>query len=247
MKAKHTAAVIVFVAAVATFIGLTATNTFALPNIPLLQQEQVKQDPQSTQAIPQTDKNSVSDSNELEKETEDEDSDEVDPQQASLAKITLEMAKSIAVRHVSAQLSDIREVELENEGGKLIYSVEISKDAKLLTVEVDAITGRVITVEQDDDDANEVEEQETETNEDTEDQDEVDPQQASQAQLTAEQAKEIAVKHVGAQLSDVREVELESEGGKLIYSVEIVKDGMLVEVEIDATNGNVVSVEHGDD
>jgi uncharacterized membrane protein YkoI len=216
MKAKHTVAVIVFVAAVATFIGLTGTNTFALPNIPLVVQEQVKQDPQSIQTISQTDRNSASDSNEQEKETEDEDSDEVDPQQASLARITVERAKSIAVRHVSAQLSDVRQVEQENEGSKLIYSVEISKDAKVLTVEVDAVTGSVITVEQDDDDANEVKAQERETDEDTEDQDEVDPQQASQAQLTAEQAKEIAVKHVGAQLSDVREVELESEGGKLI-------------------------------
>ena len=167
MKVKYTVAVIVFVAAIAAFIGLTATNTFALPTIPLLQQEQVKQDPQSIQTIPETDKDSTTDSNEVEAEP-NEDADE----------------------------------QLEAE---------------------------------------------TETNDDSEDQDQIDPQQASQSTLTADEAKAIAVKHVSAQLSDVREVELESENGHLVYSVEIAKDGKLVEVEIDATNGNVIAVEHGDD
>lgn len=169
MKVKHTVAVIVFVAAIAAFIGLTATNTFALPNIPILQLQQVKQGPQSIQTIPETEKYSKTDSKEVEVETKtNEESDE----------------------------------ELETE---------------------------------------------METNDDSDEQNQVDAQQASKATITAEEAKEIAVKHVSAQLSDVREVELESEGGKLIYSVEIVKDGKLVEVEIDATNGNVIAVEHGDD
>jgi len=258
MKVKHTVAVIVFVAAIAAFIGLTATNTFALPTIPMLQQEQVKQDPQSLQTITETDKDSKADRSEVEVETEtkddadeqleaetetNEDSDEVDAQQASQATITADEAKAIAVKHVSAQLSDVREVELENENGHLVYSVEIARDGKLFEVEVDAINGTVMILEQDDDSYNGNEE--TETNEDADEQ--VNPQQASQSTITAEEAKEIAVKHVGAQLSDVREVELESEGGKLIYSVEIVKDGKLVEVEIDATNGNVIAVEHGDD
>ncbi|MGH9876302.1 MAG: hypothetical protein ACRD5H_01575, partial [Nitrososphaerales archaeon] len=113
MNVKYTVAVVVFVGAVAAFIGLTATNTFAIPGIPILQPEQVKQDPQSTLTIPQTDKSSASDSNETEDETEDEDSDEVNAQQASQAKISAEQAKAIAVKHVGAQLSDVKEVELE--------------------------------------------------------------------------------------------------------------------------------------
>ena len=147
MKVKYTVAVIVFVAAIAAFIGLTATNTFALPGIPMLQQEQVKQDPQSTQTETDKDQN---DSN-VAVETEDEDSDEVNAQQASQAKITADEAKEIAVKHVGAQLSDVKEVELESEGGKLLYSVEIVKDYKLVEVEIDATNGDVISVEHGDD------------------------------------------------------------------------------------------------
>jgi len=155
MKVKHTIAVFVFVAAVATFIGLTATNTFALPNIPILQQEQLKQSLQSIQTITETNTDRETDVNEIEAETEtnndSDDQDQVDPQQASQAKITADEAKAIAVKHVSAQLSDVKEVELENEGGHLVYSVEIRKDGKLFEVEVDASNGNVIAVEQDDD------------------------------------------------------------------------------------------------
>jgi len=243
MNVKYTVAVIVFVAAIASFIGLTATNTFAIPGIPMLQQEQVKQDPQSIQTETDKDQN---DSN-VAVETEDEDSDEVNAQQANQAKITAEEAKEIAVKHVDAQLSDVKEVELERENGYLEYSVELVKDGKLLAVEVDAITGSIITVEQDDDGPNEAEEEETETNEDAEDQDEVDPQQANQAKITAEEAKAIAVKHVDAQLSDVREVELENHNGHLVYSVEIAKPGKLFEVEVDAVTGVVMILEQDDD
>lgn len=246
MKAKYTVAFIVFVGAIAAFIGLTATNTFAIPGIPMLQQEQVKPSPQSIQT--ETDKDQT-DSN-VEVETEDEDSDEVNAQQASQAQITAEEAKAIAVKHVSAKLSDVKEVELENHNGNLVYSVEIAKDGKLFEVEVDAINGTVMILEQDDDngseenETNEVED-ETETNEEANEQ--ANPQQVSKSIISQQEAKEIAVKHVGAQLSDVKAVELESEGGKTIYSVEIVIDYKLVEVEIDATNGNVIGVEHGDD
>ncbi len=246
MKVKHTVAVIVFVGAIAAFIGLTATNTFAIPGIPILQQEQVKQETQSTQTIPQTDKSSVSDTNEVEDETEDEDSDEVDPRQASKARITAEQATEIAVKHVGVQLSDVKEVELEKENGRLQYSVELVKDGKMLAVEIDAITGSIITIEQDDD-TNEAEEEETEAKDDAEDQDEVNPHQASQAQITAEEAKAIAVKAVGAQLSDIKEVELENHNGNLVYSIEIAKDGKLFEVEVDAITGTVMILEQDDD
>ena len=143
MKLKYTVGVIVFVGAIAAFVGLTATNTFAVPGIPILQQEQAKQDTQSIQT--ETEKEQTDNNVEVETETvdsgeqldveteanddaEDEDQDQVSPQQASKAIITQHEAKEIAVKHVGAQLSDVRAVELESEGGKLLYSVEIVKD-----------------------------------------------------------------------------------------------------------------------
>lgn len=59
--------------------------------------------------------------------------------------------------------------------------------------------------------------------------------------LTAAQAIEIALDEVPGEF---REAELEREGGKRIYEIEIRKaDGVLVEVDVDAETGMVLDVE----
>jgi uncharacterized membrane protein YkoI len=46
----------------------------------------------------------------------------------------------------------------------------------------------------------------------------------------------------------MRKAELERDGGRLVYDVEIRKaDGILMEVEIDARSGNVLEIELEDD
>lgn len=83
------------------------------------------------------------------KETnEDEEADSVSPQAAGHATITVDQAKNIAATHISAQPSDVHSASLEDEGGQLVYSVEIAKAGSLFDVEVDAITGQVSNVEQ---------------------------------------------------------------------------------------------------
>lgn len=66
------------------------------------------------------------------------------------AKISMEQARKTALERVSGT---IVEEEIERERGRLIYSFEI-RDAnrKIQEVEIDAMTGALIGVEEEDDD-----------------------------------------------------------------------------------------------
>lgn len=67
---------------------------------------------------------------------------------------------------------------------------------------------------------------------------------AKQARITMEQARETALKRAPGK---IEEGELEKENGKLVYSFDIrTSDGMITEVQVDAKNGEVVSVEKED-
>ena len=64
---------------------------------------------------------------------------------------------------------------------------------------------------------------------------------AKQAKITMSQAREIAKKKAAGK---IEEQELEKEHGKLVYSFDIRNaKGTTTEVQVDAKNGNVVSVE----
>lgn len=52
-----------------------------------------------------------------------------------------EQAKSTAVINTSAQASDVKSVQLEDENWNLVYSAVILKDNKTFDVKVDAING----------------------------------------------------------------------------------------------------------
>ncbi|MGI0016730.1 MAG: PepSY domain-containing protein, partial [Nitrososphaera sp.] len=82
---------------------------------------------------------------------EDDEEESVDPNLANQAKITADEAKVIAANHLSVDPSAIQFIELEKEAGLLIYSVELVKDSQPIDVEVDAFTGDVVNVEQEDD------------------------------------------------------------------------------------------------
>ena len=62
-----------------------------------------------------------------------------------------EAAIEIALAEVPGQ---VRETELENEDGKMVYEIEIiaAADGKEMEVEIDAETGAVLEVEAEDDD-----------------------------------------------------------------------------------------------
>jgi uncharacterized membrane protein YkoI len=72
------------------------------------------------------------------------------------AKISQEIAGTAALKEVPG---DLGEVSLENENGNVVYSVEISTDAGNKDVKVDAGNGKVLCVENDDE--NETDEEES--------------------------------------------------------------------------------------
>ena len=82
---------------------------------------------------------------------EADEEESIDPSLVNQVMITANEAKDIASNHLSIQPSAVQSIELEKEGGQLIYSVELTKDNHSIEVEVDAITGKVVEVEQDDD------------------------------------------------------------------------------------------------
>ena len=59
------------------------------------------------------------------------------------AKISMEKAKEIALKHVKKG-SRIASSELEREHGKLIYSFDITTKKGVTEVNVDAITGKIV-------------------------------------------------------------------------------------------------------
>ncbi len=99
-----------------------------------------------------------------------DEADIIDPQLASQAKVTPDQARDTAMKHVSAQPSDVKSVELDDENGQLVYSVEIAKAGQSSDVKVDAISGQVAYVEQAEDDEfaddGEIDDNDAETNDD---------------------------------------------------------------------------------
>lgn len=72
---------------------------------------------------------------------------------ADLAKISLDSAMNAALKQVPGK---VLKVELENENGYLVYGVEIAKpDHQIVDVKVDAGNGKILKIDQDNDEGHE--------------------------------------------------------------------------------------------
>lgn len=131
----------------------------------------------------------------------------------SEASISVEEAVAIAQAAGSGSTGD---VELERSGGQLVYEVEVGQT----DVYIDAMTGEVLGT-------------------DPEDADDNDAEAMGEPAVSVEQA--IAAAQAAAS-GAVGEVELDSELGRLVYSVEVGNQ----EVLVDAADGAVLSVDHDD-
>ena len=140
--------------------------------------------------------------------------------------ISIEQAKTIALQRVSGAITD---VELKNENGMLLYEVEITENNKETEVLIEAKTGTVLSIESDEEDQEIAPDDLTETG----------------SLITEEQAKQIALNHIGE--GGIIEIELERESGIILYSIGIISDQKEVEVEIDAETGEILEVEWEDD
>lgn len=87
-----------------------------------------------------------------------EKEDKPNPKLAKQAKISMEKAKEIALGKATGAVED---AELEKEHGKLVYSFDIRNEKGTITeVQVDAKTGKIVSVEEEDKAAEEKEKQE---------------------------------------------------------------------------------------
>jgi len=74
-------------------------------------------------------------------------------QVAEMAKISMDSAMNEALKQVQGK---VLKVELENENGFLVYGVEIAKpDHEIVDVKVDAGNGKILKIDQDNDEGHE--------------------------------------------------------------------------------------------
>jgi len=76
----------------------------------------------------------------------DEDEDEQAETDAAKAKITLSQAIATALKEVPG--GKAFEAETEREDGKLVFEIELLSGDKVMEVEIDAMTGKVLEVEE---------------------------------------------------------------------------------------------------
>ena len=88
-----------------------------------------------------------SDNNMFESESSDEGKS-IDPVFANFNYIIPTHVKDIAADSISAKTSDVKSVSLEGKYGNPIYAVDVTKNGQFYEVDVDAITGKVLTVSQ---------------------------------------------------------------------------------------------------
>lgn len=85
----------------------------------------------------------------MQEKDDDGEDDEVSSEERKAVKISAEQARRTALERVAGT---IVEEELEKENGRIVYSIEIrDKNQKVFDVEVDAETGAIVKVEEEDD------------------------------------------------------------------------------------------------
>ena len=165
---------------------------------------------------------------------------ETTPELAARAKITGEAARTTALARVPG--GTVQAGELEEEGGRLIYSFDIAVEGQsgIQEVQVDAVSGEVVSEahETPADEAAEAKEDTTGALVET------SPGLLARVKITDEAARAVALAKVPG--GRIVGAELEEEGGLLIYSYDVKvgnKEGV-EEVHVNALTGQVVSVEH---
>ena len=145
--------------------------------------------------------------------------------------LTVSQAKSIALKSVEGKVDD---VDLERRNGQTFYEVEIDRTGKPdVTVRLDAYTGKVLAVVNDDDYDDDDDYNDLETGNSS------SSSASNQVKLTAAQASNIALKQVTG--GKVTKVELDRENGRYVYEIEMRTAQGEADVDVDANTGKVLS------
>ncbi|MGI6326551.1 MAG: PepSY domain-containing protein [Saccharofermentanales bacterium] len=138
-------------------------------------------------------------------------------------------AVKIALDHAGVTASEARdlEVELEYDDGRWIYEVEFKANNKEYDYDIKALTGKILSADQDDDD---------------------DDDPTLSTYIGKDNAVKAALNHAGVSASAIRdlEVELDKDDGRWIYEVEFKANGFEYDYDIDALTGKVLSADKDD-
>ena len=178
------------------------------------------------------------------------------------AKITPGQAATIGVNYVGALPSQLVTVDYDNQDGKFLYGVEIHKDGKEFDVKVDPRSGKVLRVEEDSIEAEENESEDNaesndgtsvsdgdgETNDDNDNaEDEIEDYFIStNPENSLGDAIQIAMDHVGTDLSNLVDADVDRENNSFIYSIDFIIGDEDISVEIDPHTGNILNIERED-
>ncbi len=158
--------------------------------------------------------------------------------------ISEKQAKDIALEKTKG--GTVTELELDRDGLKDKYEIEIHNGDKEYDLDIAAETGKISKIEEgmkdqddndNDDDGDDVNSRYDE-NEATDRDDLIDP---SKVKITSDKAQSIALKKVSG---TVKEMSLDDD---YVYEFEIQKDGKDVEVNVDAVTGEAVVVKNDND
>ncbi len=174
-------------------------------------------------------------------------------------KITIEEAKTIALKEVNGEVESI---ELEQKLDKLLYKVKIAKDNVEYDVYIEASTGKVSSVNQDDnnDDDKFDDHSADDKYDDNNDDDIVGDDDGSNIKqkdssavnaintqinetISQDQAIKIAEEAVNGKMTEIKK---DQDDGILQYEVELGTDRGEAEVNVDVTTGKVLKVEFDD-
>lgn len=138
-----------------------------------------------------------------------------------------EAAQEIALQHagLTADQVTVLPIEQDIENGRQVYDIEFyTADRKEYDYDIDAATGEIISFDYDAEHAL--------------------PQNTTNAPITADQARSIALAKVpGASSGDIWDFEADYDDGRLEYEIEIRYNGMEYDFEIDGTNGTILEMD----
>ncbi|WP_183041135.1 PepSY domain-containing protein [Salipaludibacillus neizhouensis] len=171
-------------------------------------------------------------------EIRETDDDLLNTPVADEVSISLEEAKKIVSE--LAPGGNIDDVDLEMKNSRYVYEIEVEVNDEDGDVHIDAETGEVLKIE---DDLEKLLEGNSASNEQKNSSESNDnaSKDSKGEQISSEEAKEIALAHVGN--GKVDDIELDNEDGLLLFEVEVEHNDDDVEVYIDAYTGEVVYVD----
>jgi uncharacterized membrane protein YkoI len=147
-----------------------------------------------------------------------------------------ERAKQTALEHAGLSESEIERlrIELDYDGGAMVYDVEFYHSVQEYEYEINAENGTIVEYDR-----------ENRSGGDRREPPGAAPQPQDKDEFIGEaRAAEIAEKHSGVPRHTGMKVELDKEDGLYIYEIEFDADGKEYEYEINAVTGEILSWEH---